>query len=119
MEDAGEEATDLNAYMVMCWHHLRNIWIKEIVARLTRYLNEALAVHLARIDPEDCIGSVIENLLRVCEKYFCLKKWYAKGDGDRFQDWMEENYPGVILMSLERACLGAQQDICVEGARAV
>ena len=50
---------------------------------------------------------------------FSLKKCYVKRDGQRFQDWMETKHPDVLLVSLERACSGARQDICVMGACAI
>ena len=81
-EEAGEEAKDVNAYMVMCWHHLRNIWFKAVLKRLTGYLNQVTEEHLAQIDPEDRISPGIEKLLRIFERYFFLKKWYTKGNGD-------------------------------------
>ena len=66
MEKAGEEANDLYAYMAMCWHHLGDIWIKETLVCLTRFLNNALSVHLAQLGPIDHTGPRIENLLWIC-----------------------------------------------------
>ena len=86
MEKAGDEATDLYAYMAKRWHHLGNIWIKEALVCLTRFLYKALSVYLTQLDPIDHIGPGIKHLFQVCEKYFCLKKWYAKGNWDTFQD---------------------------------
>lgn len=96
-----------------------NIWFKAVVTRLSKYLNEALEEHLSQFDPEDRIGTGMDNLVRLCEKYFGLQGNYAKGDGDRFQDYMEKNHPGVILLPLLRACSGARFDICIEGAAAI
>ena len=119
LERAGKDASDIQVYEVMCWHHLRNIWFKAVVKRMTRYLNEAMEVHLSELDPEDRISPGMDNLVRVCEKYFCLKKHDAKGDGERFHQWMEANHPGVVLMNPERACTRARFDICIEGACAI
>ena len=119
LERAGKDALDIQVYEVMCWHHLCSIQFKAVVKGLNMYLNEAIQEYLSKLDPEDRISPGIDNLVRVCEKYFCLKTHDAKGDGERFHQWMETNYPGVILMSLERACAGARFDICIEGACAI
>ena len=67
-EAAGEEAKNADTYMVMYWHHLRDIWFKALVKRLTRYLSEAMEEHLAQINPDNRISPRTENLIRVCEK---------------------------------------------------
>lgn len=33
-----EELPELKAYTVLCWYHLRNIWIKDIDDELSKYL---------------------------------------------------------------------------------
>ena len=83
-EGAGKDDSDIQVYEVVCWHHLHNIWFKAVVKRLTRYLNKAMEDHLSKLDPEDRISPGIDNLVRVCEKYFCLKKHDTKGGGERF-----------------------------------
>ena len=87
-EAAEEEAKDIDTYMVMCWHHLRNIWFKALVKQLIRYLNEAMEEHLAQIDPVDRIFPGIEDLIRVCEKYFPSRNGTPKAmDRDSKNRW--------------------------------
>ena len=44
---------------------------------------------------------------------------YPKGHGDELIWWMIDYHPGAVLFPTTRACGGARQDLCVEGAPCV
>eukprot|EP00957_Ditylum_brightwellii_P156172 11887431-Ditylum_brightwellii.AAC.1 len=60
----------------------------------------------------------MDSLLRAVDKEFSLYTNYPKGHGDLFHEWIEHNYPGVLLLHVEQAS-GSHQDLAIEGAGAV
>ena len=67
----------------------------------------------------DCVDASMKNVARATEKLFCAKGLYDKGDQMDFAQMMIDEYPGALLMHLERACSGARHDICCEAALAI
>ena len=61
----------------------------------------------------------MNNVARATERLLCAKGLYDKGDQMDFAQMMIDEYPGALLMHLERACSGARHDICCEAALAI
>ena len=62
----------------------------------------------------DCADASIRDVARAVEKLFCPKGLYEKGGQMECAHFMLDNFPGVLLMHLERACSGSRMDICCE-----
>ena len=80
----------------------------------TKFPNNLLEDSLDEIDPQLRVSSGMDGILRACDKEFSLCTNYPKSRGDLFNTWMKENYPGVLLLHVERAT-GSRQDLVVEG----
>ena len=132
----------LKVYSVLCWHHLRCVWFGGIDQELSKYLREQFQDELKAIDEgmveaslgnyniqdqgdaqanqdTDRVDASIRNVARAVEKLFCPKGLYEKGDQMEFAQFMIDEFPGVLLMHLERACSGSRMDICCEAALAI
>ena len=118
-EAAAEMSTDeIVVLEVDCWNHLRNVWLSGMTKSLSVYLKNELGASLECIDPNLRVTVSIEMVLRAADKEFSLCVNYPKGRGDIFHELMDINYPGVLLLHVERAS-GSRQDLCVEGAGAL
>ena len=85
-----------------CHHHLRNVWIGAMNKRLSIYLNRLLATDLAKIDCKYMVTAKMDAVLRVIDKEFSLPANYPKGHGNYFKHWFQNNYPGELLVAVER-----------------
>ena len=115
----GLPANTVKSRMADCWRHMPNVWFDaingDICGFITDYVQEDLknipTVYRVQIDSVDTIRGV--------EKLAGTTANYPKGHGDELEWWMIEYHPGAILFPTTRACGGARQDLCVEGAPAV
>ena len=101
-----------------CMNHLRNVWFGSMEKTLTKELNLYLRTSLDEIDPKLRVSTSMSALIRAVDKEFSLSANYPKGHGKLFLEWIRENYPGVLLLHVERAA-GSRQDLCTEGSMAV
>ena len=115
----GLSADEINVRQSHCWQHLRNVWFGGV----SKVLNASLLNRLS-----DCLESLpsilridmnVEDLYRCVEKEFGQTANYNKGQGNRFGYWLHKYHPGAYLFPIARACGGARQDLCVEGAPAI
>ena len=133
----------LKVYTVLCWNHLRNVWFKGIDQEFSKYRRVQFKEELKITDEgmieaglvkyyierkEDAYGNPkdtdrvdasMKKLARATEKLLCAKGLYDKGDQMYFSLMMIEEYPGALLMHLERACSGARHNICCGAALAI
>lgn len=105
-------------YEYDCMHHLRNVWFGNMEKALTKTLNAILRSDLDLIDPKLRVTASISAIIRAIDKEFSLSANYPKGHGELFREWMRENYPGELLLHVERAS-GSRQDLCTEGSMAI
>jgi len=70
--------------------------------QLSRYLNRLLATDLAKIDCKYRVTAKMDAVLRAIDKEFSLPANYPKGHGDCFKHWLQKNYPGELLVAVER-----------------
>ena len=101
-----------------CMNHLRNVWIGGMEKSLSKYLNQMLRSSLDDIDSTLRVTTSISAVIRAIDKEFSLSANYPKGHGELFLEWIRENYPGVLLLHVERAS-GSRQDLCTEGCLAI
>eukprot|EP00956_Cyclotella_meneghiniana_P032426 scaffold89181_cov36-Cyclotella_meneghiniana.AAC.1 len=101
-----------------CMNHLRNVWIRGMEKSLSKYLNQMLRSSLDDIDSTLRVTTSISAVIRAIDKEFSLSANYPKGHGELFLEWIRENYPGVLLLHVERAS-GSRQDLCTEGCMAI
>eukprot|EP00956_Cyclotella_meneghiniana_P030815 scaffold78775_cov36-Cyclotella_meneghiniana.AAC.2 len=101
-----------------CMNHLRNVWIGGMEKSLSKYLNQKLRSSLDDIDSTLRVTTSISAVIRAIDKEFSLSANYPKGHGELFLEWIRENYPGVLLLHVERAS-GSRQDLCTEGCLAI
>ena len=69
---------EINVLEADCWHHLRNVWLKEVVKRLGELLSDALKEDLEAIHFTLRVTTDVNNLLMASEKYFGLQANYVK-----------------------------------------
>ena len=143
LPDNNPDLIPLQAYTVLYWHHLHNVWFKGIDEELSKYLQEQFKEQLNIIDEgmveaglgnydiegstdkadqtndTDRVDASMKNVARAVEKLFCPKGTYEKDDQMNFAQFMLKYYPDALLVHLERACSGARHDICCEAALAI
>ena len=114
--EAGMSTDQICIYEGDCWHHLRNVWIDNVVSQLSERLSDILENDLEEISPVLRVTTEIDSLLIAIEKYFGGNANYAKGKGAEFEHYMNTYHPGAYLYPVARACGGSRQDISTEGA---
>jgi hypothetical protein len=116
---AGE---DKPYYDYLCANHVRNLPIDEFNREFERYLREDLGTEMETIRREGNGRTRVEAsgvlLLRsLCRLTHSGAKEYAKGDGQRFADWLREKYEGRITNRCAgRAEFSKRQDWCCEAS---
>jgi uncharacterized membrane protein len=117
--EIGLSVNDIRERAADCWCHMMNVWFGGVSAELSNYISDFLAEDLKEIPPiyRVCIDAI--DMMRCTEKLLAPTANYAKGSGAEFEQWMLEHHPGAILYPTARACGGARQDLCVEGAPAI
>ena len=121
MEDNGEvvnEESILNYYSVDCHHHLRNVWIKGMDLKMTKFLTNILAEDLSEIHFRYRVSTSIVPVMISVDKEFSLPANYPKGHGHEFKFWLNKYHPGVLLVAVERVT-GQRHDLAVEGTAAI
>ena len=89
-----------------CWHHLCNVWFRDVIKKLCAYLDELLEEDLEKIQYSLRATTDIGNLLRAIEKYFGGTEKYAKGIGSILMDYKCHYQPTAYLYPVSRACGG-------------
>jgi hypothetical protein len=105
-------------YDFLCGNHVRNLPIDEFNRQFEQYLREHLGMELETIRREgngctrvDASGVLL--LRSLCRLTHTGAKEYAKGDGKRFADWLQEKYVGAVKnRCAERAEFSKRQDWC-------
>ena len=105
MEERGEvvnEDTILTYYSVDCHHHLRNVWIKGMDIKMTKFLTNILAGDLSEIHFRWRVSTNIVCVMISVDKEFSLPANYPKGHGHEFKFWLNKYHPGALLVAVER-----------------
>ena len=116
---AGE---DKPYYDYLCANHVRNLPIDEFNREFERYLRDDLGTEMETIRREGNGRTRVEAsgvlLLRsLCRLTHSGAKEYAKGDGKRFADWLQDKYEGRIRNRCAgRAEFSKRQDWCCEAS---
>ena len=105
-------------YVIDCFHHLRNTWIKGMDKEVTEKLRTILADSLEEIPSELWVTCVISALCRAWDKFFSLSCNYPKGKGEHWAAWLNHNRPGIPLYHVEGA-QGSRHDLCLMAAPAI
>ena len=119
-ENMAEE--DKPYYDYLCANHVRNLPIDEFNRLFEKYLRSALEAEMETIRREGNGRTRVEAsgilLLRsLCRLTHSGAKEYAKGDGKRFADWLEEKYGGRVKNRCAgRAEFSKRQDWCCEAS---
>jgi len=106
----------------LCGNHVRNLPIDEFNRQFEHYLREHLGNELETIRREgngrtrvDASGVLL--LRSLCRLTHTGAKEYAKGDGKRFADWLQEKYVGTVKNRCAgRAEFSKRQDWCCEAS---
>ena len=104
-------ATGNIIHSLLCFNHLRNVWVKNVLEASTVYLRDHLHDSLDDMATELRINPSFLTLARAFDKEFSLCANYPKGHGDLFCQWMKKNHPGELLLHVERAASGGRQDV--------
>ena len=106
----------------LCANHVRNLPIDEFNRLFEEYIKTHLGVELAQISRDGNGRTRVEAsgllLLRsLCRLIHKGHHQYAKGDGHRFEDWLQAKYNGEIKNRCAgRAEFSKRQDWCVEAS---
>ena len=98
-----------------CHHHMRNVWNKASINKLSNYLAEELQADLSSIDPRYRVDANMNAICRAVYKMFSLNCNYAKGMGEEFLQWLTKNDPDFMLIPIARLS-GSREDAIIEGA---
>jgi hypothetical protein len=115
-------AEDKPWYDFLCANHVRNLPIDEFNRLFEKYLRDDLGAELETIRREgnghtrvDASGVLL--LRSLCRLTHSGAKEYAKGDGKRFADWLDEKYQGGVKNRCAgRAEFSKRQDWCCEAS---
>ena len=120
MEDKGELVNEasLLTYSVDCHHHLRNVWIKGMDLKMTKFLTNILADDLSDIHFWYRVSTNIVAVMISTDKEFSLPANYPKGHGHKFKYWLDKYHPDVLLVAVERIT-GQRHDLTVKDATAI
>ena len=113
------EEVDGETYNLLCLNHLRNVWVKNVLERLTEVLRVRLQDSLDEIAPEFRVNPSFISFARAFDKMFSLCANYPKGWGEVFRIWMRDNHSGELLFHVERAASGTRMDIASMAAMAI
>ena len=69
-------------------------------------MSAAIKDNVDEIAPMFCVSGRFEAVCCAFDKEFSLCANYPKGWGVLFRWWMKEQYSGVLLFHVERACKG-------------
>jgi hypothetical protein len=103
--------TGKTIHLLLCYNHLRNVWIKNVLKESTAFLREYLLTSLEEIAPVLRVSPCMSGIARAFDREFSLCANYPKGHGQLFQQWMKRNHLGELLLHVERAESGGRQDV--------
>lgn len=103
--------TGKTVHSLLCYNHLRNVWIKNVLKESTAFLREYLFTYLEEIAPVLRVSPCMSGIARAFDREFSLCANYPKGHGHLFQQWMKRNHHGELLLHVERAESGGRQDV--------
>ena len=118
-EEQGLSKDEVRTRVSDCWRHMMNVWFGGVSTELNEYISDYLEEDLKVLPVAYRITMDPIDMMRCTEKLFGLNANYAKGQGSEFEQWLVEYHPGATLYPTSRACGGARQDLCVEGAPAL
>ena len=76
------------SHNLLCYNHLRNIWIKNVLDSLTEHLRVKFHDALEEISPEFRVSCSFSSFARAFDKMFSLCANYPKGWGEIFRPWL-------------------------------
>jgi hypothetical protein len=106
----------------LCSNHVRNLPIDQFNREVEEYLKTDLGEDLASISRNGNGRTRVEAsgplLLRsLCRLTHKGHRQYAKGDGHRFEDWLQTKYAGTVVNRCAgRAEFSKRQDWCLEAS---
>ena len=65
-----ERESMLQVYLFDCWHHMRNIFLKEMSAAQSKHVSHALADQLKAFSAWERMSTDFDNLIRAVYKEF-------------------------------------------------
>ena len=104
-------ATGKTVHSLLCYNHLCNVWVKNVLKKSTRFLREYLYEYLDEISPILRVSPCLSGFARAFDREFSLCANYPKGHGQLFHQFMKKNHPGELLLHVERAESGGRQDV--------
>ena len=87
-------------YSVDCHHHLRNVWIKGMDLKMTKFLTNILAGDLSEIHFRWRVSTNIVHIMISVDKEFSLPANYPKGHGHEFKFWLNKYHLGVLYWTM-------------------
>lgn len=105
------DATGKVIHSVLCFNHLRNVWVKNVLKAATAFLKDYLLDNLEEIAPSLRVATCMSGIVRAFDREFSLCANYPKGHGELFRQWMKEYHPGELLFHVERAQSGGRHDV--------
>ena len=81
--------------------HLRNVLINGVANAVNKYLTEFLQESLEEISSFLRVSPDLAHVIRAFHKEFSPTANYPKGHGEKFLEWMINNYPKEFLMYTE------------------
>ena len=76
-----------------CMQHLRNVWINGVAKAVNKYLTEFFQKSLEEISSFLRVSPYLAHVIREFHKEFSLTGNYPKRHGEKFFEWMINNYP--------------------------
>ena len=95
------DATGKVIHSVLCFNHLRNVWVKNVLKAATAFLKDYLIDNLEEIAPLLRVSSCLSGIACAFNREFSLCANYPKGHGELFRQWIKEYHPGELLFHEE------------------
>ena len=102
-------------FKTCCHHHIRKVWLGDVVKHLSDVLRDYLSRCLEGIDSHLRIHPNMKNILRALDKCFSLPDNYPKRKGTYFKHWCVTYYPDYPFYPVEWT-MGARNDMFSEGS---